>query len=236
MINKELHTYFSSPIGYLVIALFIISNGLFLFVFKTDFNMLNAGFADLNSFFYLSPWLFIFIIPAMTMRSFSDEIQSGTIEILKTTPLSNWQIVLGKFFSSLILVLILLILSLLYVYTIYQLGNPIGNLDVASIFGAYLGLVFLASSFISIGLFASTLSKNQIVAFLLAVFLSFILFYGFEFLADLSNNAILTIKNLGMYEHFQNLSKGVIDTRDVIYFISISALFLVITKLKVEKL
>lgn len=236
MINKELHTYFSSPIGYLVIALFIISNGLFLFVFKTDFNMLNAGFADLNSFFYLSPWLFIFIIPAMTMRSFSDEIQSGTIEILKTTPLSNWQIVLGKFFSSLIIVLILLILSLLYVYTIYQLGNPIGNLDVASIFGAYLGLVFLASSFISIGLFASTLSKNQIVAFLLAVFLSFILFYGFEFLADLSNNAILTIKNLGMYEHFQNLSKGVIDTRDVIYFISISALFLVITKLKVEKL
>ena len=236
MINKELHTYFSSPIGYLVIALFIISNGLFLFVFKTDFNMLNAGFADLNSFFYLSPWLFIFIIPAMTMRSFSDEIQSGTIEILKTTPLSNWQIVLGKFFSSLIIVLILLILSLLYVYTIYQLGNPKGNLDFASIFGAYLGLVFLASSFISIGLFASTLSKNQIVAFLLAVFLSFILFYGFEFLADLSNNAILTIKNLGMYEHFQNLSKGVIDTRDVIYFISISALFLVITKLKVEKL
>ena len=236
MINKELHTYFSSPIGYLVIALFIISNGLFLFVFKTDFNMLNAGFADLNSFFYLSPWLFIFIIPAMTMRSFSDEIQSGTIEILKTTPLSNWQIVLGKFFSSLILVLILLILSLLYVYTIYQLGNPKGNLDVASTFGAYLGLVFLASSFISVGLFASTLSKNQIVAFLLAVFLSFVLFYGFEFLADLSNNTILTIKNLGMYEHFQNLSKGVIDTRDVIYFISISALFLVITKLKVEKL
>ena len=236
MIKKELQSYFSSPIGYLVIVLFVIFNGLFLFVFKTDFNMLNAGFADLNSFFYLSPWLFVLLIPALTMRSFSDEIQAGTIEILKTKPISNWQILLGKFVSSLMLILIMLLLSLIYVYTIYQLGNPIGNIDFASTFGAYLGLLLMASSFISIGLFTSTLSNNQIIAFLLAVFVSFLLFYGFEFLSDFSNNFNLSIKKLGMYEHFNSLSRGVIDTRDLIYFGSLTIFFLVLTLFKVERL
>ena len=236
MIKKELQSYFYSPIGYLVIALFIIFNGLFLFVFKTDFNILNAGFADLNSFFYLNPWLFIFLIPALTMRSFSDEIQAGTIEILKTKPISNWQIVLGKFFSSLTLILIMLLLSLIYVYTIYQLGNPIGNIDFASTFGAYLGLLLMASSFISIGLFTSTLSNNQVIAFLLAVFVSFLLFYGFEFISDFSNNSNLFIKNLGIHEHFKNISRGIIDTRDLIYFGSLTTFFLILTYLKVERL
>jgi ABC-2 type transport system permease protein len=236
MITKELHSYFSSPIGYLVIVLFLIFNGLFLFVFKTDFNIFNAGFADLNSFFYLSPWLFVLLIPALTMRSFSDEIQAGTIEILKTKPISDWQIVLSKFLSSLTLIFIMLLLSLSYVYTVYQLGNPIGNINFASTFGSYLGLLLIASSFISIGLFTSTLSNNQIIAFLLAVFVSFLLFYGFEFISDFSNNANLLIKNLGMFEHFTRISKGVIDTRDLIYFGSLTTFFLVLTRFKVERL
>ena len=176
MIKKELHTFFTSPIGYLVVGIFIIMNGLFLFVFKTDFNILNAGFADLNSFFYLTPWVFIFLIPAITMRSFSDEIHTGTIEILKTKPISNWQITLGKYLGALILICITLIPTLIYVYSIYKLGNPIGNLDFASILGSYIGLLFLASAFVAIGLFTSTLAKNQIVAFLTAVFLSFLIY------------------------------------------------------------
>lgn len=236
MIKKELHTFFSSSIGYLVIALFIIINGLFLFVFKTDFNILNAGFADLNSFFYLSPWIFIFLIPAITMKSFADEIQTGTIEILKTTPLSNWQIVMGKFMSALLLIGIMLLGSTIYVFTVYQLGKPIGNIDFGSTLGSYIGLFFLASSLISVGLFTSSYSKNQIVAFLVAVFISFFLYYGFELISEFSNLSNLFIKKLGMYEHFQSIGRGVIDTRDLIFFLSLSVFFLALTKLRLEKL
>ena len=235
MLKKELHTFFSSPIGYLVIALFVIINGLFLFVFKTEFNILNAGFADLNSFFYLSPWIFVFLIPAITMRSFSDEIHAGTIEILKTKPISNWQIVLGKFLSSLVLIVIMLLISLVYLYTINQLSKPQGNIDFASAFGSYIGLLFMAGSFISIGLFTSTFSKNQIVAFLIAVFISFVIFYGFEFISTFFNNPLF-IKKLGMYEHFKSISRGVLDTRDLIYFISATTIFLFLTIFKVGRL
>lgn len=232
MIKKELYTFFSTPIGYLVIALFLLFNGLFLFVFKTDFNILNAGFSDLNAFFYLTPWVFIFLIPAITMRSFSDEIQTGTIEILKTKPISNWKIVIGKHIGSFLLILIALVPSLIYYFTIYKLGNPVGNIEFSTTFGSYIGLLFLATSFISIGLFSSTFSNNQIVSFLIAVCISFVLYYVFELVAD--NN--ITIQNMGMHQHFQNISKGIIDTRDVIYFVSISMFFLILTKIRVERL
>lgn len=232
MIKKELYTFFSTPIGYLVIALFLLFNGLFLFVFKTDFNILNAGFSDLNAFFYLTPWIFIFLIPAITMRSFSDEIQTGTIEILKTKPISNWKIVIGKHIGSFLLILIALVPSLIYYFTIYKLGNPVGNIEFSTTFGSYIGLLFLATSFISIGLFSSTFSNNQIVSFLIAVCISFVLYYVFELIAD--NN--ITIQNMGMHQHFQNISKGIIDTRDVIYFVSISMFFLILTKIRVERL
>lgn len=232
MIKKELYTFFSTPIGYLVIALFLLFNGLFLFVFKTDFNILNAGFSDLNAFFYLTPWVLIFLIPAITMRSFSDEIQTGTIEILKTKPISNWKIVIGKHIGSFLLILIALAPSLIYYITIYKLGNPVGNIEFSTTFGSYIGLLFLATSFISIGLFSSTFSNNQIVSFLIAVCISFVLYYVFELIAN--NN--ITIQNMGMYQHFQNISKGIIDTRDVVYFISISVFFLILTKIRVERL
>jgi len=232
ILKKELNSFFASPIGYLVIAVFLLINGLYLWVFKGNFNILNAGFADLNSFFFIVPWFFLFLIPAITMRSFSDEFRLGTIEILKTKPLTDWQIVLGKFLGAFVLIILALLPTLVYVYSIIELGSPTGNLDVGSTIGSYIGLLFLASAYTAIGLFTSTLSNNQIVAFILAIIISFFLFYGFEALADL--NAPETIRKYGMNEHFKSISRGVIDTRDIIYFVSITVFFLFLTKLKLN--
>tara|TARA_R110002073_G_scaffold72537_1_gene177565 strand:+ start:582847 stop:583560 length:714 start_codon:yes stop_codon:yes gene_type:complete len=233
LLKKELNSFFSSPIGYLVIAVFLVINGLFLWVFKGEFNILNAGFADLNSFFYMTPWFFLFLIPAITMRSFSDEYRLGTIEILKTKPLTDWQIVFGKFSGALLLIFLALIPTLIYVYSVYQLGNPVGNIDTGSTIGSYMGLLFLASAYTSIGLFTSTLSNNQIVAFIVAVLISFFMYYGFDALAEL--NGLSGVENLGMATHYKSMSRGVIDTRDLIYFISVSVFFLFLTNLKLKQ-
>jgi len=232
ILKKELNSFFASPIGYLVIAVFLIINGLYLWVFKGDFNILNAGFADLSSFFFIAPWFFLFLIPAITMRSFSDEFKLGTIEILKTKPLTDWQIVLGKYFGALVLIILALLPTTIYIYSIIQLGNPVGNLDFGSTLGSYIGLLFLASAYTAIGLFTSTFSNNQIVAFILAILISFFIFYGFDAIADLGSLEIL--RNLGMNEHFKSISLGVIDTRDIIYFVSITIFFLFLTKLKLN--
>ncbi len=230
LLKKEFNSFFASPIAYLVIGVFLLVNGLFLWVFKDNLNILNAGFADLNSFFYLAPWLFLFLIPAITMKSFAEEFNSGTIEILKTKPLTDWQIVLGKFFAALLLVIVALIPTLTYAYTVYQLGSPVGNLDIGSTIGSYLGLLFLAAAYTSVGLFASTLSKNQIVAFIISVFITFVLFYGFDAVGSSLGNSKYTLQQLGMNEHFKSISRGVIDTRDILYFISVTFFFLFITK------
>ncbi len=234
ILKKELNSFFGSPIAYLVIGVFLLVNGLFLWVFNDNFNVLNAGFADLNSFFYLAPWLFLFLIPAITMKSFADEYNLGTIEILKTKPLTTWQIVLGKFFASLVLVLIALLPTLTYVYTISELGNPAGNLDTGSLLGSYFGLLFLAAAYTAIGLFTSTLSKNQIIAFILGIVISFFMFYGFDSIANLLTSSDYYIRNFGFNEHFKSISRGVIDTRDLIYFVSITFFFLFITKTRLE--
>lgn len=230
LLKKEFNSFFASPIAYLVIGVFLLVNGLFLWVFKDNFNILNAGFADLNSFFYLAPWLFLFLIPAITMKSFADEFNSGTIEILKTKPLTDWQIVLGKFFAALLLVIIALLPTLTYAYTVYQLGSPIGNLDVGSTIGSYLGLLFLASTYTAVGLFTSTLSNNQIVAFIVSVFITFALFYGFDAVGSSLGNSGYALQQFGINEHFKSISRGVVDTRDLIYFISVTFFFLFITK------
>lgn len=235
ILKKELNSFFSTPIGYLVIAVFLLANGLFLWVFNGDFNILNAGFADLNSFFFLAPWIFIFLIPAITMRTFSDEYHSGTIEILKTKPISDWQIILGKYFASFILILLAVAPTIIYVYSIYKLGNPAGNFDVGSMLGSYVGLLFLAGTYTAIGLFSSTFSNNQIVAFIIAICISFLLFYGFEAASTLFGNSAYTIQQLGINEHYKSISRGVIDTRDVIYFLSIICAFLSFTKLRLER-
>jgi ABC-2 type transport system permease protein len=234
ILKKEFNSFFASPIAYLVIGVFLLLNGLFLFVFNDDFHILNAGFADITPFFYLAPWVFLFLIPAITMKSFADELNTGTIELLKTKPISDWQILLGKFIASMFLIIIAIIPTFIYVYTVYQLGNPIGNIDFGSTIGSYIGLLFLAGTYTSIGLFTSTLSKNQIVAFILGVFITFFLFFGFDAIASSFGNNSLFIKKIGINEHFKSISRGVIDTRDLIYFLSITFFFLFITKTRLE--
>lgn len=233
ILKKEINSFFASPIGYLVIAIFLLINGLFLWVFNGDFNILDYGFADLSSFFLLAPWIFIFLIPAVTMRSFSDEKKQGTLELLVTKPISALQIVLGKYFGAFILILLALIPTILYVYTVYSLGNPVGNLDLGSTLGSYFGLLFLIASYTAIGVFTSTLSDNQIVAFMLSVFICFIFYIGFEGLSEFVTSPVL--EQLGMSYHYKSMSRGVLDTRDIVYFLSVCIFFLSITKLNLNK-
>ena len=230
--KKEFNSFFTSTIAYLTIGIFLLINGLFLWVFDDGFNILNAGFADLTSFFYLAPWILIFLIPAITMKTFADEFRSGTIEILKTRPITNITLVLGKFFAILTLLIIVLIPTFVYAYSIHELGNPVGNLDYGSISGSYIGLFLLASSFASIGIFTSTLTKNQVVAFLLGICIVFLFYYGFDAVSSLFGDYSYTIKLFGMNEHYKSISRGVIDSRDVLYFMSIIIFFLFVSKQK----
>ncbi|MEC8683794.1 MAG: gliding motility-associated ABC transporter permease subunit GldF [Bacteroidota bacterium] len=232
ILKKEFHSFFASPVGYLVIGLFLILNGLFLWVFDNDFNLFDYGFADLTPFFQLVPWIFIFLIPAVTMRSFSDELRLGTLELLLTRPITTLQLVLGKFFGALLLLILALIPTLAYVYAIYQLGNPQGNYDQGVLIGSYLGLLFLAATYTAIGVFASTLSENQIVAFLIAALLCFLFYFGFNGIADTLNIEIL--KTFSLQMHFESIGRGVIDSRDLVYFLSITSVFIGLTVLKLE--
>ena len=235
ILKKEINSFFASPIGYLVITVFLLLNGLFLCLFKGEFNILDSGFADLSAFFLLAPWILIFLIPAVTMRSFSDEKKQGTLELLLTKPISNLQIVLGKYFGAFILIIIALIPTLLYVFTVNKLGNPEGNLDMGSTLGSYFGLLFLVAAYTAIGIFSSTLSDNQIVAFIIAVFICFFFYFGFEGLSNYNLfGDTFYIEKLGMESHFKSMSRGVLDTRDIIYFISITILFIILTKLNIQ--
>ncbi|WP_375239319.1 gliding motility-associated ABC transporter substrate-binding protein GldG [Aurantibacter sp.] len=233
LLKKEFNSFFASPIGYLVIGLFLLLNGLFLWVFKGDFNILDSGFSDLSPFFLLAPWILIFLIPAVTMRCFSDEKKQGTLELLLTKPISKLNIVLGKFLGALVLIILALLPTLLYAYTINQLGSPIGNLDSGSTIGSYFGLLFLVTAYTAIGVFSSTLSDNQIVAFLIAVFICFVFYIGFEGLYDITS--IKFVEYLGMSTHFKSMSRGVIDSRDLIYFIAVTVLFIALTVFKLHK-
>ena len=229
--KREIESFFTSPIGYMVIGLFLVLNGLFLWVFKGPFNIFDYGFADLSNFFLLVPWIFLFLVPAITMRSFSEEKKLGTLELLFIKPISLWQTVMGKFLGSFSLTFLALIPTLLYVYTISQLGVIPGNLDMGMVVGSYFGLLFLMASYTAIGLFASTLSENQIVAFIIAMVLSFLMLYGFESLATImpSGNTMIFVQELGMKAHFESIARGVIDTRDIVYFMSLTLFFLFLT-------
>lgn len=222
----EIKSFFGSPIGYLVIAVFLILNGLFLWVFEGDYNILNLGFADLTPFFTLAPWILIFLIPAVTMRSFSDEIKQGTLELLLTKPLSIWEIVNGKFIGALLLISMAILPTLIYVKVICNFGLAEGNIDIGSTLGSYFGLFFLVGAYAAIGIFTSTLSDNQIVAFIVAVFLCFLFYFGFEGLASVAPKFSNTIAYLGMQNHFKSMSRGVLDSRDILYFSSITIVFL----------
>jgi ABC-2 type transport system permease protein len=226
---REIKSFFGSPVGYLVIAVFLLLNGLFLWVFEGDFNILNSGYADMSPFFTLAPWILIFLIPAVTMRSFSDEKKQGTLELLLTKPLSVWQIVNGKFFGAVLLIVIAIIPTFIYVYVIYGLGMPEGNIDMGSTLGSYFGLLFLIAAYSAIGVFTSTLSDNQIVAFIISVFVCFAFYFGFDGISTYVKSFETVISGLGMQEHFKSMSRGVLDTRDILYFLSVTVLFLSFT-------
>lgn len=236
LFQKEIGSFLNSLIGYIAIAVFLLINGLFLWVFESDFNIPDFGFASLDGLFMVAPFVFLFLIPAITMRSFSDENKSGTIETLLTKPLTDLEIILAKYFAGIVLVIFSVLPTLVYFYSVYQLGMPKGNLDIGGIFGSYIGLIFLGSSFVAIGLFASSITNNSIIAFILAVFLSLIAYIGFDFIysLDLFGSIDLFVKSLGINAHYISMSRGVVDTRDLIYFISLIAFFVLLTKLSLE--
>lgn len=235
--QKEINTFFSSLIAYVVMGVFLVFLGLFVWVFP-DTSVLTYKYASLDTLFSLAPLVFLFLIPAITMRSFSDEISFGTIEVLRTKPLKIWDIILGKYFASLFLVGFTLLPTIVYYYSIYQLGSPKGNLDSGGILGSYIGLFFLGSVFVSIGIWTSSLSKTQIVAFILAAFVSFLMYFGFEYASKLTVWGVTGsqwIDSMGISSHYSNISRGVLDSNDIIYFISANIIFLILTRITLQR-
>ena len=235
--KKEINTFFSTLIGYLVVGQFLFYLGAVMFIFP-DSSLLNFGYATLDQLFSFAPQIFIFLIPAISMSSFAKEQESRTIELLATQPLSDWKIILGKFFANLALVVFALIPTVLYYYTVYQLGSPKGNLDSGAILASYFGLVFLAAAFTAIGVFASTLTKDQIVAFILATFLCVVFYYGFNLISTLPvfiGKSDYIVQMIGIDYHYDSMSRGVFDSRDVIYFLSLTFFFIFLTKLSLER-
>jgi len=235
--KKEISAFFSSFIGYIAIIVFLTLTGFFVWI-NPNVNVLDYGFATLDQLFSTAPWVFMVLIPAITMRSFAEEISEGTIEMLTTKPVTEMDIILGKYFAALTLVVFSIVPTFIYYYTIYQLGAQKGNLDSGAIWGSYMGLLFLASAFVSIGLFASSLTSNQIVAFVVAATLCFILQYAFDLISGLAlfyAKVDDIVQQIGMNAHYVSISRGVVDTRDLVYFVSVTAVFLLLTKLSLER-
>jgi ABC-2 type transport system permease protein len=237
LFTKELNSFLSSLLGYIVIIVFLVVLGLFLWVFPTDFNILDYGYANVDGLFIIAPFVFLFLIPAITMRSFADERNSGTIELLFTRPLSDMQIILAKYLAAWVLVILALIPTLIYFFSVWQLGFPVGNIDSGGFWGSFVGLLFLGGAFAAIGVFASALSDNQVVSFVLAILVSAFAYLGFEFIysLDIFGKVDLFIRSMGMSAHYSSISRGVIDTRDVTYFLSVIVLFLFLTKFILSK-
>ncbi len=227
---KEINSFLNSLIAYIVIGVFLTGIGLLMWVFP-ETSILEYGYADMATLFELGPYVFMFLIPAITMRTFAEERKSGTIELLLTRPLSDWEIILGKYFSGFLLVLFSLIPTFIYCYSVYRLGNPEGNLDLAGIAGSYVGISLLGGVFTAVGVFASSITHNQIVAFIVAVFLCFIFYSGFSSLAavDVWGTWSPVLEQMGILYHYRAMSKGLLDTRDLIYFISVIGLMLLFT-------
>ncbi|MBP7496152.1 MAG: gliding motility-associated ABC transporter permease subunit GldF [Bacteroidales bacterium] len=236
LFQKELRVFFGSLTGYIVICVFLLINSLFLWVFPVSFNILEYGYASIDGLFVIGPFVFLFLIPAITMRSFAEEKKTGTIEILMTKPLTDLQVILAKYFAGVVLVFISLIPTLVYFITVYQLGFPKGNIDTGGTWGSYMGLLMLGAVFVSIGIFASSITENQILAFIIALIFSGICYLGFDFISNLEfiGNYAYFIKQLGLSAHYDSISRGVIDSRDIFYFLSIIGLFVLFTKISLE--
>ncbi len=232
ILQKEFSSFFNSLVAYVVIGVFLVLLGLFVWVLPGG-NVLDSGYADLGGFFSTAPFVFLFLIPALTMRSFAEEKKAGTIELLLTRPLSDWQLILGKYLACVLLAVVALLPTLLYYLTVWQLGAPQGNVDSAAVAGSYLGLVLLAATFTAIGIFASAITRDQIIAFVIAAFGCYLLYAGFDALASLNvwGRGGYLLTQLGIAYHYSTIAKGLVDSRDVLYFLSIITLALGATRL-----
>lgn len=231
ILQKEFNAFLNSPVAYVVLGVFLVATGLFVWVFP-DSSVLDYGYADLQTLFNLAPWIFLFLIPAITMRTFAEEKKAGTIELLLTRPLTDGQIIGGKYLACLLLALLALVPTLLYYYSVYKLGSPEGNIDSAATVGSYLGLALLAAVFAAIGILASALTRDQIIAFLVAVVGCFLVYSGFDSLASvLQGSSAYYVGQLGIAAHYRDLSKGLVDSRDLVYFFSVVAVALQATRL-----
>lgn len=232
LLKKEISGFFSSLTAYVVIIVFLIVNSLFMWIFPGANNVLDSGYANLDTLFTIAPWVFLFLAPAVTMRMFADEKKTGTIELLFTRPISDFQIIFAKYLAGLILVLFSILPTLIYFYSVYQLGNPVGNIDTGGTWGSFIGLFFLAGIYVAIGVLSSSFTDNQIVAFIIGMLLCFVIYIGFDYLSELIAFKSIDgfIINLGINEHYKSMSRGVIDSRDMIYFVSVIVFFILITK------
>ncbi|MBN1952869.1 MAG: gliding motility-associated ABC transporter permease subunit GldF [Bacteroidales bacterium] len=233
---KEVAQFFSSLTGYIVVVVFMVVNGLFLWVFPGNMNILEAGRATLDSLFFIAPWVFLFLIPAITMRSFSEEKKSGKLELLLTRPLTEMQIVLAKYGAAVLVAIIALLPTLFFFISVLSLQESRMPMDTGATWGSYIGLVMIAAIYASIGIFASSLTDNSIIAFVISVLMCFLLFSGFDMISlmDLGSKPGIFIMKLGIKEHYQSISRGVIDTRDLVYFLSVIVLFLGLTRYKLK--
>ncbi len=235
LLKKEVFTFFQNITGYIIIGLFLIVLGLFLWFFPTEFNILQSGLASFEPMFILIPWMFLFFIPAITMKLFAEEKRQGTLELLITKPVSEFQIVLAKYLSALVIIIIAILPTLFYFIIVqYFLSNH--SVDTGAFWGSFIGMILLASSFAAVGVYSSSLTDNQVVAFLLAIVILLILYLGFGLLSQLSFLRPVSefIEYLGMDFHYQSLSKGVLDSRDLVYFLSVDALFILLTVIKLK--
>ena len=232
LLKKEINEFFSTITGYIVVVVFLLAIGFFMWIFPGQYNVLDSGYASLDTLFTLAPWIFLFLVPAVTMRMIADEKKSGTMELLLTRPISDLQIVISKYLASLMLVLLALIPTLIYFFSIYHLGNPTGNIDVGGTIGSYTGLFFLAAIYAAIGIFASSLTSNQIIAFIIALLIAFFFYMGFDLLSGMwiFSSIDTFVADLGINVHYRSMSRGVIDTRDIVYFISVILVFIFLTK------
>jgi len=237
LFRKELNGFLSTLTGYLVMVVFLVLNILFIWIFPGQFNVLDGSYASLDTLFSLSPWMFLFLVPAITMRMIADERRTGTMELLYTRPLTDLQIVMSKFLASWVLIILSILPTLVFFWSVFQLGNPPGNIDTGATWGSYIGLLFLGGIYASIGIFASSLTDNQIIAFILALLLSFLCYLGFDMLSGIAGSGAVAffISKLGISFHYEAISRGVIDTRDLVYFFSVIALFVISARLVLQK-
>jgi ABC-2 type transport system permease protein len=233
---KEINGFFSSLTGYIAATFFLVVNGLVMWVFPGSMNVIDSGYSTLETLFNIAPWVFLFLVPAITMKTFAEEKKNGTIELILTRPISDLKLVLGKYFASVLLVLLILIPALIFFLSVYLLGSPVGNVDTGGAWGSFIGLFFLAASYASIGVFASSLTENQIVSFILAMVIALFIYSGFDSLASLGlfSSIKFFLVQLGINEHYSSMSHGVIDTRDIIYFVCLSSFFILATRIKIQ--